>query len=179
MLIKMAEDPDTKRNAQAGIDKIALSMGLEAENRAEVLERIEHLIDELSYIEALKDRFRGIKNIGLCLNQVQKDMKDDKTLKEEISRIKALMAEPMKRYAKIFRALDQQTKDVHTLIEHYTTKLDLIRRARDDLRSALLDWEEMIDLWADQTIETDSGVENLVRKTYRFVATNFPLSQSW
>jgi hypothetical protein len=179
MLMKMAEDPEVKKRAQDGVDKLAEETGIGKENRQQVLDKIEALKDELSYIEALKEHFNGIRNIVLKLQAVRKLFHDDKTLGEEIDRIKYLMAEPVKGYTKLFREIETETGDIFSLIQSFTNKVDLIRRTRDDLRAALLDWEEMMQMWNEQIVDHDMGVESSVRKTYRFVATNFPLTQSW
>jgi len=178
-LMALADDPETKKRAQEGIQKIAESMGLEKGQHQEVINKIEQLKDELSYIEALKERFQGIKMISDKMKQTQKRLSEDKTLKEEIARIQILLSEPMKRYGSLFKLLDNESNDVYSLIEDFSVKVDLIRRTRDDLRSALLDWEDMIQQWEEQLIEPDCGVEALVRSTYRFVATNFPMTQNW
>ena len=178
-IMALADDPETKKKAQEGIQKIAESMGLDKSQHQEIVNKIEQLKDELAYIEALKQRFQGIKMISDKMKAAQSRFSDDKTLKEEISRIQILLSEPMKRYGSLFRLLDQESSDVYNLIKNFSVKVDLIRRTRDDLRSALLDWEEMIQQWEDQVLEPDCGVEALVRGTYRFVATNFPMSQNW
>ncbi len=178
-LMKMAQDPDMKQRAQSGIDKIAEEMGIGTENRQQVIDTLERLTDELSYIEALKEHFGGIHRIAVKLQQAAGLLADDRTLCEEISRIRTLMTPPMKRYSTLFRELDAEAKDILALVKNDSRKVDLIRRTRDDLRSALLAWQDLIHKWDDQVIATESGLEALVRETYRFVARHFPQAQNW
>ena len=49
----------------------------------------------------------------------------------------------------------------------------------DGLRSAAVQWDEIIVAWAQVGMERSERVERLVRATYRFIVTNFPMEQRW
>jgi hypothetical protein len=40
-------------------------------------------------------------------------------------------------------------------------------------------WTEMAEMWAGVELGRDDDNDQLIRKTYQFVATNFQQSQGW
>ena len=179
MLIKLAEDPETKKRAQQGIDEIAEKSGIGKANRQKVIDIFEHLKDELSYIQALKEHLSRVRHIAEKLNLARKKFSEDKALADEIDRIQILLKNPFKEYRQSFNALEEQTSDILELVRSSAQRVDLIRQTRDDLRAAFMEWEDLVTKWEAQEIEPESGIDVLIRETYRFAATNFPLTQSW
>ncbi len=178
-LIELAEDPEVKKKAKEGIEKIAEANGFDKGKHHLVVSMIDQLSDELSYIEALKEHFLKVNSISQRLKDTQKTFGEDKGLCEEIDRIHILLKGPFKHYRKIFVNLSNHITDINEVVQSFSTTIELIRKSRDQLRSSFMDWEELVQNWQDQTLERDSGVEGLVRDTYRFVATNFPQTQGW
>ncbi len=179
LLLKMAEDPETKKRTQEGIDKIAEAIGIGKENRNKVVDIIVQLTDELSYIEALKEQFGKIKVISEKLKKARSKLSDDKALGDEIDRILTLMSGPLSEYRACFTDLEMQTGDILNTVKKYQEKIQLIRETRDRLRAFVVEWEDLIQKWAGQPIEPNCGLESLIRETYRFTATNFPLTRTW
>ncbi len=179
LLIKLAEDPDTKKRAQEGIDKIAEAMKLGKNKRKMVIDIISQLTDELSYIEALKEHFNKIKLVAVKLKKTRSKMSDDKSLSDDVDRILTLISVPLSEYNSCFKSLEADTGDILILVKSSKEKIQCIRETRDSLRSYFMEWEETAQSWAGQAIEVNCGLEALVRDTYRFVATNFPLTRSW
>jgi len=179
MLIKLAEDPETKKRAQEGIDKIANAMKLGKKKRKMVIDIIAQLTDELSYIEALKEHFSKIKLVAVKLKKTRSKMGEDQSLCDDIDRIQTLIAGPLSEYQSCFKSLEGQTGDILNLVKSSKMQIQRIRETRDNLRSYFMEWEEIVQQWAGQAIEANCGLEALVRDTYRFVATNFPLTRTW
>jgi len=179
LLIRLAEDPETKKRAQEGIDKIASEMKLGKNNRKMVIDIISQLTDELSYIEALKEHFSKIKLVAVKLKQARSKMTEDQGLCDDIDRIRTLTSGPLSAYQSCFRDLESQTGDILKLVKSSKAQITRIRETRDTLRSYFMEWEETAQQWSGQVIGANCGLEALVRETYRFVATNFPLTRTW
>ena len=179
LLIKLAEDPDTKKRAQEGIDKIAEAMKLGKNKRKMVIDIISQLTDELSYIEALKEHFSKIKLVAVKLKKARSKMNEDQGLCDDIDRILTLIAGPISEYQSCFKSLESHTGDILNLVKSSKLQIQKIRETRDNLRSYFMEWEDIAQKWAVQTIDANCGLEALVRDTYRFVATNFPLTRTW
>ena len=154
-IIEKAEDPEIKKRAKEGIDRLADENGFANQDRHIVVSMIDQLGDELSYIEALKEHLKIITSISDKLRQTQKTLKNDKGLSAEIDRIQVLIKEQLKKYGKAISRLNADTADVDTLIKFFDNKVNLIRATRDDLRGSFMDWEELVRDWSEQEIESD------------------------
>ncbi len=178
-LEQVVEDPQTKQRVKAAFAEIAAKLGLKDNYEQYLTDRIDDLTQELSYIEALRDRFNRIRAIGDHLVRLTQLYRTDRTLCSEIARMQGLLRKPVKAYDSIFEQADAQTGEVFGALKSFDTTVRFIRKIRDDLRAKLLEWEELIQAWDSTPIERSPAVEQLQKQTYRFLANRFIETKVW
>ena len=140
---------------------------------------IDHIVDELSYIEGLRDRFRDILNVVAKVAQMGEIYKDDRGFMEDLRRVQVLIRPPMTGYNNLFDQVDAQTCEVLIVLRDVARQVKLIRDSRDALHFGFMVWNEMVDRWKGQPMERGEEAELLIRDTYKFLARNFGQSQEW
>ena len=178
-LEQVVEDPQTKPRVKAAFAEIAEKLGLKDNYEQYLTDRIEDLTQELSYIEALRDRFNRIRAISDHLARLTQLYRTDRTLCSEIARMQGLLRKPVRAYDSIFEQADAQTGEVVGALKSFETTVRFIRKIRDDLRTKLLEWEELIQAWDSTPIERSPAVEQLQKQTYRFLANRFIETKVW
>lgn len=178
-LEQIVEDPITKQRLQAAFTEIAKRLGMGEERKQEVVDRVDDLAHELSYIEALRDRYVLIKNISEKLLLLQKVYRTDRTTTQELSRMIGLFRKPLKEFDFIFDEADAQTGEILSALRKFDAQVAYIRQVRDDLHVKLMEWDDIIDIWQDKPIEKSTRVEAALKALYRFLASHFIETKVW
>ena len=178
-LLKLANDPAIREKMQEAVTTIAERLGLGRERRTEVLDRIDRLARELSYIEALRDRFVDVKMIVMKLGQLAALYGPERGFAEEIRRVLVLMRKPVAEFDGIFAQADGQTSEIVSVLGNFEGQVGFIRDIRDTLHGKFLPWDDLIRLWQELPVEIGTPTENLLRATYRFLARRFSQDETW
>lgn len=175
-LESIANDPATKEKVQTAFREIAEKLGI---TKDDVVEKVDDVIRELAYIEALRDHYGHIKKIATNIDRLCTVYKRDRGMMEDLSRIKALIEPVIDNFDRSFDEMDAQTCEVLTILKNYGPTIELIRKIRDDLHQRFMIWDEMIVGWKNLQPEEDPLVEKQLKVTYRFLAQNFMQGQTW
>jgi hypothetical protein len=186
-LEQLAEDPATKQRMQNAINEIAERIGIGKDRRQEVVDKINDFTRELSYIEALRERFGFAKGIALILSKLSKLYSSDRTITEEIVRILQLLRPPLADFDQTFSVVDAQTSEILNILQMYDKQVTFVRQMRDDLSFRLRIWDDLIEKWNNHQANLRPGqglarspeAEALLKETYRFAAQNFLHAQNW
>jgi hypothetical protein len=178
-LMQLAEDPAIKQRVTAAFSDIAVKIGLPPDRKQEVIDRVDELARELSYIEALRERFGIIKGIAETIAAFQKIYRRDRTVIEDLSRISNLMRRPLTELQSIFDQVDGMSGEILSLLRNMVRQIEFIRESRDELHQRMMLWDETIVQWA--TIPVDRSPENevLMKEFYRFLARNYIVEKPW
>jgi hypothetical protein len=178
--LEKANDETTKRKVQDAFSAIAEKLGYAKERRADVIDLVGRLADELSYIEALRDRLLGrIRRLLAVLKTQEANYRRERSVQEEIERTLLLLAKPARKIADMFDELDANVGEILPTLRDYQTRVEYIRKQRDKLREIFLTWEEIIELWNSFEPEPGTALAQAIRHTYRFAARNFPQGSQW
>lgn len=178
-LEQMAEDPTTKQRVQQAFAELARRFGLPEERRQEVVDRVEQLARELSYIEALRDRFNCAQRIISNCTTAARLYKTDRQIQADVSRMMALIKQPLAEFENLFLQTDAQTAEIMSVLKSMDSQVAFIRSMRDEAHTRLMLWDEIIDLWGDEPLERGPELEAKLKKTYQFLAQNFLVSKVW
>ncbi|PWC59654.1 hypothetical protein TSH7_08115 [Azospirillum sp. TSH7] len=178
-LEQLVEDPQTKEKMKAAFAKIAERLKLTTNAEQYLTDRIDDLAQELSYIEALRDRFRHIRRIDQAMAKLATIYRTDRTFCSELNRMQGLIRKPVREYDMIFDQADAQTGDIVGALRNFHPTIQFIRKIRDDLRAKLLEWEELLQGWDEVTMERSPKVEALQKQTYRFLASRYIETTVW
>jgi len=178
-LEQIIDDPTSKARVREACRQIAAKLGVEGNSEQFITDRIDDLSQELSYIEALRDRFKAIRQIDENLGKIAQIYRGDRLFVSEISRVRSLLKKPMRMFDDVFEQADAQTGEIVGALKDFKTTIGFIRKIRDDLRSRLLEWEELLASWDGVDIERSMKIEQLCKQAYRFTANRFMESQVW
>ncbi len=178
-LERLVEDPLTKRKVDEAFGAIADKLEIGRARRQEVVDRIDDLARELSFIEALRERCGCVKDLVNKLNQLARAYRKDDSITQDISRVRALLLKPQQEFDTLLAQRDAMTGDIVAVLKKFDTHVELVRDMRDQLHTKLMLWDDVIELW--KAIEPVRGEksERAVKETYRFVARHFPQRQDW
>jgi hypothetical protein len=178
-LMQLAEDPAIKQRVNSAFSDIAVKLGLPPDRKQDVIDRIDQLARELSYIEALRERFGTIKGISETVAAFQKLYKRDRTVIEDLSRITNLMRRPMSEIQGIFDQVDGMSGEIISLLRNIVRQIEFIRESRDELHQRMMLWDEMIVKFSTVQVERSPENEALMKDFYRFLARNFIVEKPW
>lgn len=178
-LDQIVEDPQTKARLKTAFAEIAAKLGVTDNAEQYVHDRVEDLAQELSYIEALRERFKHIRQIADNLARLAQIYRTDRTFVAELMRMQGLFRKPLKEYDSIFEQADAQTGEIFGALKSFESTVTFIRKIRDDLRARLLEWEELLALWKDVPVERSMQIEHIQKQTYRFLASRYIETKVW
>lgn len=178
-LEQVVEDPQTKTRLKNAFAELGAKLGIQGDSEQYLTDRIDDLTQELSYIEALRERFKAIQTISANLNKATQIYRTDRNFCSEIARMQGLIRKPLKEYDAIFEQADAQTGEIFGALKSFDSTVQFIRKIRDELRARLLEWEELLQAWEGVPIERSQQLEQLQKTTYRFLANRFMESSVW
>ncbi|PWC34005.1 hypothetical protein [Azospirillum sp. TSO35-2] len=178
-LEQLVEDPQTQGKVKIAFARIAERLKLTTNPEQYLNDRIDDLAQELSYIEALRDRFKHIRKIDSCLGKLATVYRTDRTFCSELNRMQGLIRKPLSEYDLIFDQADAQTGDIVGALRNFHPTVQFIRKIRDDLRAKLLEWEDLLRGWDEVSLERSPKIEQLQKQTYRFLASRYIETTVW
>lgn len=178
-LEQLVEDPATKQRIEQAFGDVAEKLGMGRERKQEVVDRIDDLARELSYIEALRERYGEVRAIIEKLNALVRAYRGDRTTTQEISRVRTLLMRPQQEFDSLFTQCDAMTGEILSVLKKYEPTVEFIRNMRDELHSKLMLWDDIIETWKPVEAVKGEVQEKAIKDMYRFVAQNFPQRQDW
>lgn len=178
-LRKMSVDPGIQDRVRDGVTRLADALGLGPSRRDEVLDMIDRFARELSYIEALRDRYNLAAGIAEKLVVVEKLYRDEKHFHEEVRRAQILIRPAIQSFSGLFEQIDAQTSEIVAVLKSYDSMVKFVREMRDELHHRLVIWDEIIPSWDIVLKHRNDPIRDAVRATYRFVAFHFPQTHDW
>jgi hypothetical protein len=177
---QLVDDPEIKRRVQEAFGFVAEKLGIAPDQKQEVVNKIEQLGHELSFIEGLRERFAAITDIPPKIENLSRFYGNQTSTWEELNRMKVLLREAITDIETVFDIVDAQTCEVMTVLRNFNLHVDYIREARDDLHRRFMDWDDIIEPWQSEAgTERTDEVEQLIRQSYRLLAQKFPQTQEW
>lgn len=171
--------PETKKKVQEAFEVMADKLGIGRENKQEVVSKIEDLAREMSYIEALRDRFGKIQKLYNGFNMLASVYKRERSILEDVNRVRILMKKPVADIGQIFEQIDANTGEILTTMKKFPAQIRYIREMRDSLHQQFLRWDGLIEEWSGVSLERSARLDRLTRVTYQFAARHFPLNTDW
>ncbi|MFT5540614.1 MAG: hypothetical protein ACI82H_002148 [Alphaproteobacteria bacterium] len=178
-LVARAESDETKKMVDAAYEEIADALEIEENKREQVLELLEKLAQELSYVEALREKFREILNLQVKLKGLYSTYQTEKSISESISRRNSLLEVQIRQYFEKFDEFDTYMAEIISILRRFEAQVTFIRGERDAFRQTYVLWEDMLNLWNTFEGGRNAISENLVRETYRFAAQHFVRTDDW
>lgn len=178
-LAQIADDPQVKKNIQLAFTEAAEELGLGRARRDEVVQYIETLARELSYIEALRDTFSEVKKIDEKLQGLRRIYGADRSMIETTDQVARLSQRALKLFQDYFDQIDAQTGEILSMLKNIENQIGYIRQVRDALHCRLLPWEDFIQIWKTVFIVRSDDNTNKIRDIYQFLAPRYMHFNDW
>lgn len=173
----LAEDSEAKQMVRDRAADMAKLIGIPEERSSEVLDRIEMLAGELGFIEALRDYFQAAFDIRSKLQSAARRIRDRDSI-QEVKRVNQLLKAPLDALERAFDEVDAQTGEAVPALRSLEKIIQLVRRRRDELHFASMDWEDVLKVWRE--LDPDTGnPQSAVKQLYRFLAQRNLAAQVW
>ena len=175
----MSSDPAVKAKVQEAFSKLAQRMGLPENRKSEVVDSVERLAKELSYIEALREKVGQMRRLIDLFRRLQTGYKRERGIADSLARIIQLLDKPVRRYEQRLDEVDAQTGETANTILNLGRQIIYVRQARDWLHGETMRWDGILTTWAGETIERNPAQQRKISDTYRFAARYFPVDEAW
>jgi hypothetical protein len=147
----------------------------------EVANLVESFAVELSYVEALRERFADIVALFEKLNTLRKNFRDQNSIIDEIDPVIRLMKKPVSDFQTNFDLIDAQTGEIMTVLSKLDVQRQYVRDLRNELYVRFEAWQEIVDQWrdVDPLYPQDFNISNALRDIYRFLAQRYMEPDKW
>lgn len=178
-IVELSEDPENVKLVEQAYVAMAEKLDYPPGKHQDVIDLVGKLAQELSYVEALRDKLAKTRQFQEKLGKLFSASEDDKPLRESITRCNTLLNNPIKQIFGMFEALDANTGEILQTLRGYDAQIKHIREVRDKFREIYLLWEEILDQWMAFDSTDPQKIDNMIRTTYRFAASNFAQKDDW
>jgi hypothetical protein len=175
----LVNNPAVVERVQAGVTEIAQRIGLPSEEKHQIVDRIAAFARELSYVEAIRERFDNTRMVDQKVAKLLAIYKSDRFVGENLMRVAALLKTPISQFDMMFADLDKASSDIVGICQAYDARVAELRRTRDDMFELYMMWEPVLDGWKGVPIERCKPAEELIRTTFQFLARNYPQQTAW
>jgi hypothetical protein len=171
-------DPAMRLKVQQSFDKAATALGLDS--AAEVVNMVENLAGELSYIETLREQLmRPVNALHARTDKLAQGGRGDGQRAQTITQVHRLTAMATRQLAARFDAVDSQSGEVMAALRNMESHQVFIRSNRDLLYRSHRAWAPLLKLWAENDPDAPETLWPLIMKTYQFLAPRFMSVQEW
>ena len=179
-LEQLLNDPNIQKQLPDAVNEVVIELGMDPTQKSEIIDKIDRLGHEFSFIEGLREHFDRIKTIiANCHALARLPGGSERTI-ESVARIHALADPVFEEITIEFDLLDAQTCEILPVLRSLDHHIEVIRTARDKLHQRFMIWDDILAEWEGFEVEghTDEAIK-LVDSTYRFLAQNFAQINSW
>lgn len=178
-LQQLFEDPSTKQKISDAFNEAAERLGVAGQE--EVANMVEGFAEELSYVEALRQRYMQIQELFQKMVMLRKNYHDQNSIIDEIDPVIRLMKKPVAEFKSTFDLIDAQTGEIMTVLSKLDVQRDYVRGLRDEMYARFEAWKEIIDQWdgVDPLYPQDFNIANGLRDLYQFLAQRYMAADEW
>lgn len=178
-LQQLFDDPSTKQKISDAFKQAAERLGVEGQE--EVANMVEGFAEELSYVEALRERYMQIRDLFQKMGMLRKNYHDQNSIIDEIDPVIRLMKQPVAEFQTTFDLIDAQTGEIMTVLSKLDVQRDYVRGLRNELYVRFEAWRDIIDQWdgVDPLYPQDFNIANGLRDLYQFLAQRYMAADEW
>jgi len=178
-ILEHAESAESKAILESSYDEIATELELGEGKRDHIIELMDKLAQELSYVEALREKFLELRHMQAKLKSLYSTYQGEKAITEAITRCNSLLEVPIKEQFEKFAEFDTYMTDIINIMRHFDAQVNFIRGERDAFRQTYMLWENLLTQWNEFPGGRNDVTNSLVNETYRFAAQHFVRTADW
>jgi len=178
-LLKLADDPEIKRKINESFEVAAVELGMQREQKQEVIGFVDILAAELGYIEPLREKFQILIKMRSKVQLVRKMNAANMNLRETSDQVARLTERAIGEFGGIFADIDARTAEILPMLGSIDESIAMIRKTRDNLHVRFMAMQELLDGWNKDQVEYSTKVSQLLQDTYQFLAPRFMSFVDW
>ena len=175
---RLDEDAGLRAQLQAALKAAAIALDVPGPNA--VLDLVESLAAELSYIEALRDMLlRRVRSMVRKVNQLGVRRTRDPVHQETVIQVQRLAEIAYRQLTDRFGEVDSRSAQVMMALRAVDDERAFIRATRDWLYRTQRAWAPLLDEWARSGLVLDEFAWGLMSRTYQFLAPRYMPVTEW
>jgi len=178
-ILQVAGDPTFRRKVNAAFAEAAEAIGLGRENREQVTHYITDLANELAYVEGMRDRFHAMERMNAKIQDLRRLYGARRSVLETVDPVARLMERALDEFRSLFEQADAQTGEIISALRNIEAEKTFIQDIRDELHTKLMAWDDLLDDWDRLRVEVSDTAEELLTRTYRFLAPRYMPVDEW
>ena len=177
-LAKADADPVLRLHVQEAFQRAAAALKLPSKEA--VIAYLESLASELSYIEALRDRFLvRVRMLAMRIDRMFRAAGADLGQRGSLDRLRFLSEEALRQLNRRFEEQDAQVAEVMAVLRNLESHRGFIRSNRDWLYRSSMAWEPLLAEWGKVGDQPADTLRPLLARTYQFLAPRFMPVTEW
>src|SRR5579859_4293538 len=108
-LLALADDPAIKKKINEAFEVAAVELGMQREQKQEVIAFVDTLAGEMAYIEFLREKFMQMDAVRERVQKVRTLHSRTPSIRESSDQVARLMERAVKEYQAMFDAIDERT----------------------------------------------------------------------
>ena len=178
-LMQVANDPTAQKKINAAFTEAAECLGLGRSRKQDVVSYIERMAKELSYIEALRDRFKAVLMVQQKVQGLRRLYGYERSVLEIADPVARLIELAVRQLHEGFDEADAQTGEILSILKNIDNQIKFISNARNVLYRRLISWDDITTKWKPVPVQHSEIIPDLLRDTYRFLAPRFMQVKEW
>ena len=178
-LSMIADDPAMKEKINEAFSAAAEKLGIDRQNREEVINLVGGLSEELAAIEAVRDRFSRVEIVEKRIKELAAIYKSERSVLETLVPVTRLCGLAMRGFRESIDEIDAQTGEVMAVLRNMALQVKFIREKRDDMHRRLWAWDQIVARWEQTPARRGIDTEKLLQDTYHFLAQRFLPQKEW
>ncbi len=159
-------------------ETICERLGLPKDKRGEAVERIERLVNELAFVEALRDHFRPLLDVPGQLRDIARRNIGDTEFADQVATTQRLFKDQQARLRGLWEETFASVADPIAAMKAMDKTVKRIRQRRDALHFESLRWGDIPATWKTIDPASDEAAWQ-AGQLYRFMLRNFLQVKSW
>lgn len=161
--------------------RMASELGCSGDDNGVVSETMDAAVDEVSYIEALRERYLAVCRVGRRLQKVRRDFAHHASVISEVDPVARLITVPIRSLGLNLAEVDARLSGVVSLFRDFEFHRTAIRDIRDEMFARLNPWDDITESWSRLSgdISDPYAVTPLLRDLYRYLAPRFMPADTW
>jgi hypothetical protein len=146
-----------------------------------ITETMDAAVEEISYIEALRERYLAVCRVAGRLKKVRRDFAHHASIVGEVDPVARLISIPIHALGLSLAEVDARLSSVVSLFENFEFHRQAIRDIRDEMFARLNPWDEIAQAWdrLPGNISDPYAVTPLLRDLYKYLAPRFMPADTW
>lgn len=160
--------------------RISSELGAEAGDDA-VSGIMDAAVEELSYIEALRERYLAVCRVGARLKKVRRDFAHHASIIDDVDPVARLISIPIHALGLNLAEVDARLSNIVSLFKNFDFHRRAMREIRDEMFARLNPWDEIASDWErlPGNISDPYILSPLLRDLYKYLAPRFMPADTW